>query len=601
MNNHNKYNVELIIKLEDFIDSNYEEILKKSKKNDYFSYCQVLSTEAKKEIEEGNDKKGKVLYLLSDICSFLLNPKSLKNPYTPFMIMANGFRSAAVEDFTEEDIIFFENIVEYCSNNMLQARIADILWLLKKKKNIKHLEIAVCNYMKFPIDNNSVHTKNYMERAIKLNLLAKKSIDETQEFLLNIFFETKLEDNLQCLDISKLLLLTKINNEQILEVAKKLELFAEKSEKVIGFWKARLYYHSAKNWYERINNRDNVNKLIEKMAESFVNEAKHVDSNIARAKFYENAIQEYRSIPVKDRVILNIDNRINEIYQQMVNSNNLIRNEMHSLKTDCIDISELVLNSIEEIRDKNIDEALLSFVDITYTSDFNKLRKTSEERLNSSLSRLFETIHYSEDNRVIAKTSGGLQNSGKDYEHQVEAQIQKEYSLDIEFAIKGCIYPAFEQFIFEHRVTKEYIQTICLNSSIIPRDRVLIWTEGLYFGFEKNFLVSTHLLIPQIEHLIRVVLKQNGIKTTILETNGIEVEKGLSTLLEDSQLEEFVDKNIVFELKFLLTKSIGYNLRNNVAHGLSSYNIFLSTQSMYLWWFILKLVVFNSLWEKEYI
>ncbi len=47
-------------------------------------------------------------------------------------------------------------------------------------------------------------------------------------------------------------------------------------------------------------------------------------------------------------------------------------------------------------------------------------------------------------------------------------------------------------------------------------------------------------------------------------------------------------------MKFLLTKSIGYNLRNNVAHGLSSRNVFNSIQAVYLWWFILRLVVRNS-------
>lgn len=593
-----RYDLELIIELEDFENSNYEEILESKKREDYSAYWSVLSDSARTEIEQGNDKKGKVLWLLSDICSLMLNPKNLKNPYSPYMVMADGSRSTTVEDFTDNDIVFFENIVEHCTDNMLQARIADILWLLKKKKNIKHLEIAVENYMKLSIDNDSftMETKDCMERAIRLVILARRPIHEIQEFLLKIFFESKFEDNYQCLNINELLFIAKINIEENLEVLEKLENYAEESENKVGFWKAREYYQATRDWYKKIDNSENVNRLTVKIAENFVNEANHrKDSNMAAAKFYENAIQEYRLIPVQDRLEYNAEDRIHKIYQQMALSNQLVKGEMQKVTTDPVNISELVTTAIAEIEDKSMDEALLNFVDITYTSNFDKLRESSEKRLKSSLfSRLFGATYYSGDNRVIAKTNGGLDTSGEDYELQLEAQIQREYSIDMELGVKGSIYPAYEQFLLEHTMTKKYIQTICLNSSIVPRDRALIWAEGLYFGFEENFLVATHLLIPQVEHLIRVILKQNDIKTSVLEPTGIEMEKGLSTLIEEPKLEELLEKNIVTEMKFLLTKAIGYNLRNNVAHGLSSQNVFLSVQAVYLWWFILRLVVRNS-------
>jgi hypothetical protein len=593
-----KYDIDLLIEIEDFNSSGYEEVLESVKREDYSSYWSILSDNARKEIELGNDKKGKILWLLAEICSLMLNPSSLQNPYTPVAIWANGTRSVAVEDFTEADIIFFENIVEVCKNNMLQARIADLLWLLKTKKNIRHLEIAVENYMKLPIDNDvSVkNTKECMERAIKLTILAKRPLQDIQNFLLKIFEESKFEDNFDCLDINELLLVSKIDISQNLKVLEKLELFAEESENKVGFWKAREYYQAVRTWYGKMSNYENVNRLTVNIAENFVKEAEHPKNlHMAAAKFYENAIQEYRLIPVKDRESFNVDKRIHEIYQLMAKSNQLVHTQMQVISSDPIDISQLVNIAESSIEGKSIHEALLNFVNITYISDFDKLKKSSEKRLNSSLfSRLFGATYYSADSRVIAKTEGGLDNSGEAYETQLEAQIQREYSIDIELSTKGSIFPAFDQLLLEHTISRDYIQSICLNSSIVPRDRAIIWAEGLYFGFEENFLVSTHLLIPQVEHLIRVILKQNDIKTTVLEPNGIEIEKGLSTLIEEPILKEVLDKNLVYELKFLLTKAIGYNLRNNVAHGLSSRNVFNSIQAVYLWWFILRLVVRNS-------
>lgn len=593
-----KYDIDLLIEVEDFNSSGYKEVLESVKREDYSSYWSILSDNARKEIELGNDKKGKILWLLAEICSLMLNPSSLQNPYTPVAIWANGTRSVAVEDFTEADIIFFENIVEVCKNNMLQARIADLLWLLKTKKNIRHLEIAVENYMKLPIDNDvSVkNTKECMERAIRLTILAKRPLQDIQNFLLKIFEDSKFEDNFDCLDINELLLVSKIDISQNLNVLEKLELFAEESENKVGFWKAREYYQAVRTWYGKMSNYENVNRLTVNIAENFVKEAEHQKNlHMAAAKFYENAIQEYRLIPVKDRESFNIDKKIHEIYQLMAKSNQLVHTQMQVISSDPIDISQLVNIAESSIEGKSIHEALLNFVNITYISDFDKLKKSSKKRLNSSLfSRLFGATYYSADSRVIAKTEGGLDNSGEAYETQLEAQIQREYSIDIELSTKGSIFPAFDQLLLEHTISRDYIQSICLNSSIVPRDRAIIWAEGLYFGFEENFLVSTHLLIPQVEHLIRVILKQNDIKTTVLEPNGIEIEKGLSTLIEEPILEEILDKNLVYELKFLLTKAIGYNLRNNVAHGLSSRNVFNSIQAVYLWWFILRLVVRNS-------
>lgn len=132
-----RYDLDLTVELEDFQSSEYEETLKLTKRDDYSSYWDVLSKSAKKEKELGNDKKSKVLWLLAEATSLMLNPKNIQTPYSPIMVMANGARSTDISDFSENDIVFFESIVEYCSDIMLQARIADILWLVKKKKKYK--------------------------------------------------------------------------------------------------------------------------------------------------------------------------------------------------------------------------------------------------------------------------------------------------------------------------------------------------------------------------------------------------------------------------------------------------------------------------------
>lgn len=590
-----KYNSSLKVTKEDFINSGYENIIKDQV--NYNSYWGELSKQAQIEIESGNKEKGKVLWLLADICSFMLTSENTQEPYSPFMIM-QGKRSAAPEDFTEEDISFFEEIIEECNDFRLKARIGDILWLYKSKKNSKHLETAIENFIQFPLDNDSLFrqdSKDCFSRAIKLALSTKRPTKTIETTLLDTFNNTKQEEGHYCSHINNLLVELNIDINQNLSIVQKLEYFAQEFENQGSHWIARDYYNAAKNWFKKINSENDINRLTALVAENFVKEATKKDSQMAAAKFYENAIQEYRSIPRKDRPTYNVDSRLSDIYQLMGTSNKLATDELSLIQTDPIDISPLITTAIERIENKDFEEAFVILSSITTTSNFEELRKSTKKALDSSIfSRLFGTTYYSGDGRVIAKTNGGLEQGGKEYELQVEAQLQQTFSIDIGLSIKGSIYPAFKQFLSEHTVSKEYITAVCLNSSIVPRDRASIWAEGLYFGFEKNFLVSTHLLIPQVEHIIRLLLKQADIQTTVLEASGIEMEKGLSTLIEDPKLEELIDKNLILELKYLLTKSIGYNLRNNVAHGLSSPHTFESIEAVYLWWRILRLVVQTS-------
>ncbi|MFY4859763.1 DUF4209 domain-containing protein [Aliarcobacter butzleri] len=591
-----KYDSSLKVTKEDFNSADYENIIKDQ--NNYQSYWTKLSKQAQVEIESGNKEKGKVLWLLADICSFMLTSENTQEPYSPFIIM-QGKRSAAPEDLTEEDIEFFAEIIEECNDFRLKARIGDILWLYSKKKNIKHLEIAIENFIQFPLDNDNLFrqdSKDSFSRAIKLALSTRRDTQTIETILLDTFNNTKQEEGLYCSHINDLIVELNIDINQNLFIIQKLEDFAQEFENQGSYWLARDYYNAAKNWFKKINSENDINRLTTLIAENFVKEAANrKDSQMAAANFYENAIQEYRSIPRKYRSTYNVDTRLSDIYQLMGTSNKLATDELSLIQTDPVDISPLITTAIERIENKDFEEAFVILSSITTTSNFEELRESSKKTLDSSVfSRLFGTTYYSGDGRVITKINGGLEQGGGEYEQQVEAQLQRYFSIDIGLSIRGSIYPAFEQFLSEHRVTKEYLMAVCLNSSIVPRDRASIWAEGLYFGFEKNFLVSTHLLIPQIEHIIRLLLKQAGVQTTVLEASGIEMEKGISTLIEDPKLEELIDRNLILELKYLLTKAIGYNLRNNVAHGLSTPHTFESIEAVYLWWRILRLVVQTS-------
>ncbi|MCZ6103911.1 DUF4209 domain-containing protein [Campylobacter ureolyticus] len=144
----------------------------------------------------------------------------------------------------------------------------------------------------------------------------------------------------------------------------------------------------------------------------------------------------------------------------------------------------------------------------------------------------------------------------------------------------------------EHRISKEYIYNICNNSLLVDKNRVNLWTKGLYLGFEHEFLLSAHILIPQIEYLIRFILKANNVTTTIIDNCGIETEKSLNKLLKEEKLQEILEMNLIKELQYLLIQPTLYNLRNEIIHALVDDNID-KVGIIYLWWLCFRLV-YNS-------
>ena len=96
--------------------------------------------------------------------------------------------------------------------------------------------------------------------------------------------------------------------------------------------------------------------------------------------------------------------------------------------------------------------------------------------------------------------------------------------------------------------------------------------------------------------MVRFHLNQSGIKTTTLDTSGIENEIGLSALMETPEADKILGEDVSFEMRALFCDAFGPNLRNGLAHGLLDDDACQSVYSVYAWWLGLNLV-FNTLWK----
>lgn len=570
---------------DDFSSINLTEILNDTK---YFhNYSFKFADLCEENFKNGDLKASKVFYLLRNACSMALKPGSLNEPYEAGYIWGNS-RSAILEDFTERDLEFFESILDETTDCRLKSRMADILWILKIPKNIKFLEIAVNEYSKISLEPKSLNQFNIdaFERAIRLSRLSKITKNQYAEILnkiLECFNKAEPTDQCYCLRMSYLLDIAELNKKLRPNVAEKLENFADAFAKEEEFIAAIDYYQESQKWYKRLKNSRKIAETALKIANILIEKAKE-SSAISSKIDLEQALKELRSIPAKDRNELGIDQKIDEIRKLMGQNNQDIISEMSLIATDKIDISRYQNNAKLAVKGKRLSEAIFYLSNITAAPLYEDIKKSSEDLLEKPLLSNFITqIYVDADGRKLSQITT------KD--DRLKHEMHQQYHIHVKLAVDCRILPAFWQILEEHRVSMSCIYNICKNSSVVPADRADIWAQGLYYGFDRNFLVSSHLLIPQIEHLARILLQQEKIPTTAIDKNGVESEKSINALLQEPKIYELLGRDLTEELKFLLTEPMGLNYRNKICHGLVGESP--NSADVYIWWLCLKLVVNN--------
>jgi hypothetical protein len=167
----------------------------------------------------------------------------------------------------------------------------------------------------------------------------------------------------------------------------------------------------------------------------------------------------------------------------------------------------------------------------------------------------------------------------------------RSFKMEVELNAKAVIWPALQVAQDEHRIRERDFIQLANASPLVPADREELWGKGLYFGFDGDLASSLHLLLPQVEHLVRCALKTSEVKTITMDHDGVENELGLSALMELEPTKGILGDDLSFEIRALLCDPVGPNLRNEFAHGLLSSGACASVYSLYVWWLCLRLVV----------
>ncbi len=115
----------------------------------------------------------------------------------------------------------------------------------------------------------------------------------------------------------------------------------------------------------------------------------------------------------------------------------------------------------------------------------------------------------------------------------------------------------------------DILDFLCL-SPLFAQSRDGLLRDGLLAYEQEDFVKAVHVLVPQIEHILRTFLGAMGIPTlrTVRNHPGIQDAKSMNEVLGDERMREVLTENLWRYLAVFYIDKRGLNLRNDLAHGL---------------------------------
>ena len=565
---------------DDFINSGWEEIVNNSEKKECrFGYNIAFQKKAQEANVAGNVKEQAVFEILAEVTRVPMKLESTEE-----------FFAKAFHNLTDEYLNFLAEIAPEISDAELQARVADILWIRKRDREMAKLAVNAYLQSATELEDPQKWNRAYerIERALRLSRRIQYQTDTVFAHIEKVLDFYKGEDPLWfSAKLMELLLEYKFGKAtKYAALAKKAAKLAESAN---DWRRARNYWEIKAQWHSIEQNEQQRRNALMSSAETYVKEAedtlkKTPPRYFAASHFLQKAYEAFKRITGKkeDKIKIAAKARAEEVHKILLEYQEKSTEESMSFSQE-IDISNQVEQAKAQVRGKEFNDAIFALALLGASPKISYLRQQVQE--TRGLSSFFPAVMVNEVGKVTARQPSNFDEA----ETAIRFEMYRNAILVQSLHAQMYIEPAINQINLEHNVRIKDFISIISYSPFVPPNREYLFAKGLYAGLTGDFITSTHILIPQIENSIRYLLSQRGVLTSGIDNYGIQKEHQLSTTLYSQEIESIFDEDTVFDLKGLLIENSGSNLRNRIDHGLINDNGFLSPLMSYLWWLTLRL------------
>ena len=571
-------------------DSGWERVFGLAKKPTVDSYGSAFRSLVQ-EHEGEDDRVAAVLALLQAICYIMLAPEREEGPYVPMMSGPDG-RTPLPEDLSNTELDVLADLLDSAEDPELRARLGDFLWLRKQdhKAGMRALDAYVASAKRLEELGEHVYVSVRFERAIEL---AAKFSGKRRDYLSEVLDEvagvvrSRASKGTATRTLALIDLLLERDHGDAGEWAGLARDFAEQLEGNGNHHSAIEFWGRAMRAFGRAGDESSARDASVRRADAYLRLAEDAPSEMAKSSFVRSAYEAYRQIP-------GTENKRDELHRKLLQHQENALSEFGTISTT-VDLGDAPDQAREAVKGQDFPQALYSLSLLLSPTDPAKLREQAERSANDHpLMFMIPSERVNALGRVVGVKPSGLDDPEGALLSRMHDDLNRRHQLEV----SALINPARVQILADHPVIRVAdLESLVNDNGFVPPDRRFLFARGLIAGLRGDFAISAHLLIPQIENSLRVILQRMGVITTGLNSaNRRQHEQSLNVTLYDyqSELESVFGAAVILELQNLLVEPLGSNLRNEAMHGLMSDGAFFSHPLVYLWWLTLRLCCFGN-------
>lgn len=543
-----------------------------------------IAEKLKKNIPE--DKQNLEMELLSELLAFEFSEDFTNDAtgwgtyFGPRIVTYNkdgtAIESPTLKLVTKEIIDYWNKRAFTSQHPILIARYSGLVWDLQHKLTSTKPNYQVAKiYVQGLIDtvNSRTHKREFnmfqkIERALSISCEINDSllIEKCKTTLIS-YEENNSQDSKPglwgyCFDLligNKKVNLTQQEEEGIInELENRLKRLttSANSDSKIDPWSAEGAAERLANYYGKKKRNQDVRRVILTIGKAYddiMNEASAIQASgwtehVYRLYAKYNLKKEAHDTLVKLR---NLGPKVNTELTSISHSMTLPKDEV-----------EKYVNSIVEGR---IEDFINRFI-VHYIPNKEDVKKELFIYAKAAPLQFMIGQSFQDEKGRVVSTIGSL-------ESDLEGHIVRQISQSLTFS------SSFMQLIMEKAkkkfsLNKDDILNYIEATPLIDKSRMQIIEKSLEAFFKNDFLTFTHLLIPQIEEAMRNLVELAGGNVLKVPRRGGFQLKTFDEILREEVLINSLGDDFATYFRILFTDQRGWNLRNNVFHGLANPNDF---------------------------
>lgn len=549
-------------------------------------YRSALSKKASVARDAGDLAAHKVFQFLAALMHFVPDYESPEDVFITMYVSGEGRRTALPADLSESQLDLLAQLLGTIEDAELRAHIADVLWT--RRRDYRAALTA---------------SKSYLESG-QLLLAAGDVSASAQRLERSLRLAARIRNRTllsQIVEYIEGVLYSGSGAGHVFWTARMLELLLEHGQgapdrlaQIAGKHAAELevgrnWHVAGKLWelqarcYAANNAPDEERQARVKAAETYVQQAED-----DKARSYGVAAEDLRTAVQAYRRIGAAQERIEELHTTLLDYQQKAASEMGAISVE-LHLGEVADRARSCVTGLTFDQAIVNLATLATSPTVSELKSAVDDiRGHAVLSSRITHQIVNAAGRVVGVRPPLASENAEERAEAEKLEMFRVAALHRLQIVLGIVEPARLQIKEEHAEQNDWTWLL-VDNPFVPQGREVIYARGLQAGLDGDFLIATHLLIPQLENSLRYILVQLGEIASGINDNLIQDEYLLDRILRHERLAAFLGEDTIFDLKSVLIERAGGNVRNLLAHGLLDAQHFESADPKYAWWLTLRL------------